>query len=150
MSSASVTPVAELHRQEVDALLDAELVDRNDVGVRELDRGLRFGDEALDEGFVGRELGADLFDDELLLEAACAAQGRQENARHAAHGDAALEDVFAEDLRKQGESPRPQVYTFATRWASSTTAADSLCQDRSSEPPLTSLKLTEQAEHLLR
>ena len=38
-------PLREFHGDEVDALLDAELVDRHDIGVTELDRGFRFCDE---------------------------------------------------------------------------------------------------------
>ena len=44
-----LTPFDELHREEVRALLDAELVHRDDVGVRERDGRLRLLDEAADE-----------------------------------------------------------------------------------------------------
>ena len=74
-------------------------------GWRQLDGRLRFVDEPLHERLVDRELGADLFDDQLLLEAARPAERGQEDARHAADGDQALEDVFAEDLREHGAVP---------------------------------------------
>ena len=89
----------ELHRQEVRPELDAELVHRDDVRVGQRDGRLRLLDEALHELVVARELVADLLHDELLLEAARAAQRRQDDARHAAARELALEHVLAEDLR---------------------------------------------------
>ena len=65
----------------------------------ERDRGLRLFDEAAHPLVVERELVADLFDDELLLEAARTSQRRQDDARHSAARELPLEDVFAEDLR---------------------------------------------------
>ena len=96
----------ELHREEVRALLDAELVDGDDVRVAQRDGRLRFFDEAPDELLVERQLVADLLHDELLLEAAGAAQRREHDARHAAARELALEHVLAEDLRIHDESKR--------------------------------------------
>ena len=114
MSSASVTRRAQLHGEVVDALLDAELVDRDDVGVRQLDRGLRFVHEALDEGVVGGELGADLLDHELLLEAAGSAQRRQKTRAMPpiamGRSRTYLPKICGNRRRR---APRPQVYTFA-------------------------------------
>ena len=67
--------------------------------MRQVDGGLRLEDEAADELVVARELVADLLHDELLLEAARAAQGRQDDAGHPAARELALEHVLAEDLR---------------------------------------------------
>ena len=72
----------ELHGEEVRALLDPQLVDGDDVGMAERDGGLRLLHEAPDELLVERELVADLFDHELLLEASGPAQRGQHHAGH--------------------------------------------------------------------
>ena len=96
----------ELHREEVRALLDPELVDGDDVRVAQGDGRLRLLDEATHELLVERELVPDLLDDELLLEAARAAQRREHDARHAAARELAFEHVLAEDLRIHAGSKR--------------------------------------------
>ncbi len=85
-----------LHRQEVDAVHDAQLVDRDDVRVAHLDDRLRLLDEHLDEARVGGQLRQDLLDDELLLEAAEPPQPRQVDAGHAAAGDLLIEKILPE------------------------------------------------------
>jgi len=74
-----------------------------------------FLDEATNELLIERELVADLLHDELLLEAAGAAQGREHHARHASARKLALEHVFAEDLRihaLRSVSGRPRTGPF--------------------------------------
>ena len=97
----------ELHREEVRSELDPELVHRDDVRVRQVDGGLGLEDEPADEVVVARELVADLLHDELLLEAAGAAQSRQDYAGHPPASQLALEHVFAKHLRVHWAVPEP-------------------------------------------
>ncbi len=98
-----------LHRQEIGPELHAELVDGHDVRMREGDRRLRLFDEPAYELLVARELFAHLLDDELLLEASRAPQRRQDDPRHAAARELALEHVLAEDLGVHWQSgPQPR------------------------------------------
>jgi hypothetical protein len=62
-------PLAQLHRDVIDAELDPQLVNGNDVGVAQLDGDFRLFHETAHEGVVERKLGTNLFDHEALLEA---------------------------------------------------------------------------------
>src|SRR6185312_8681449 len=114
-------PVDELERQEVGAVDHAELEDGDDVGVRERDGELGFGDEEIDELVALRQLVADLFDDEHLLEAARPEELGAPYHRHAAFAEALLELVLAERdrvHRRQSVTRRRLVLLYA-RCASS-------------------------------
>ncbi len=85
-----------LHREEVVALLDADVEDLRDVRVMELGREPRFVEEHVHELRVVDELRHDPLDDHELLEALDALGAREEQLRHPAHRDLADELVPAE------------------------------------------------------
>src|SRR5262249_14683266 len=74
----------ELHRNEVRALFDAELVDWDDVRMCQRDRGLRLFDQPAHERLIERQLVADLLHHKPLFEATRAAQSGEDHARHSA------------------------------------------------------------------
>jgi hypothetical protein len=85
-----------LHRQEIDAPFDAELVHRHDVRVREGHQGLGLVHEHRDEARILREVREDLLDHQPLLEAPEPAEARQVDAGHPSPRDLLVEKVLAE------------------------------------------------------
>jgi hypothetical protein len=85
-----------LHRDVVRVGDLPELVDRNDVRVRQLPGDLRLVDEHLDEIFILRHRRQDPLDRQDLLEALHAERLRRVDLRHATDRDAVDEQVLAE------------------------------------------------------
>ncbi len=69
VQAAEIAALHVLQRQEVLVVHHADLIDRHDVAVRELDRDLRLLDEALQEVLVLRQIGQDFLDHDGLFEA---------------------------------------------------------------------------------
>lgn len=88
-----------LHREEVRAVHDAELVHGHDVRMTELHERVRLAHEELDEARIDRELREDLLHDERLLEAAEASEAGAVHARHPPACQEAVEQVAPEGLR---------------------------------------------------
>ena len=79
-----------LHDDEVGATLLAPVVDRDDVGVREIGSGLRLPAEALHEGGIGGELGKQDLDGDRPVEQGIAGE---EDIGHSSTGDATVKFV---------------------------------------------------------
>ena len=94
---AQVVALDVLEDDEVLAVLrDAQIVDLDDVPVRERRVNARLGQQHLDEAFVLREVGKDALDRDELLEALGRDDTAFENLGHTAHGDQLEELVLAE------------------------------------------------------
>lgn len=89
-------PAHELHHHVEHAVLDTELEDRDDVGVRQPHARLRLIDEPSNEGLIGAELRPDQLHDELFLEALGAGHRREEDLRHPAAREASLQQELTE------------------------------------------------------
>ena len=74
----------------------AQIVDLDDVAVRERRVDARLGQQHLDEALVLREIGQDAFDRDELLETFGGDDAAFEDLGHAAHGDLLQELVLAE------------------------------------------------------
>ena len=92
-----------LHRQEVDAVDQAQIVDRDDVRMTQADHGRGLAHEELHEARVARQLREDLLHHQLLLEAGESAQPCAEDARHPSARDLLVQEVVAEG---RGRPPR--------------------------------------------
>jgi hypothetical protein len=86
-------PVHELHDDVVGVVLQAELVDLGDVGVRERDGDLGLVHQHVHEARVERVLREDLLDRDLLLEAGDAVRARRVDLGHATGGHAPQQRV---------------------------------------------------------
>ena len=94
---AQVVALDVLEDDEVLAVLgDPEIVDLDDVAVRERRVDARLGQQHLDEALVLREVGEDALDRDELLEAFGRDDTAFEDLGHAAHGDLLEELVLAE------------------------------------------------------
>ena len=93
---AQVVALDVFEDDEVFAVLrDAQIVDLDDVAVRERRVDARLGQQHLDEAVVLREVGKDPFDRDELLEAFSGNDAALEDLGHAAHGDLLQELVLA-------------------------------------------------------
>ncbi len=100
---AQRTAVDEVHRQESEILVLADVVDPDDAAMRDLAGENELAAEALDDGWVGREVGPqDLQGDrnaELLVE-------RPVDHPHPAEAHQPVQPVAARDQRPRSETPR--------------------------------------------
>ena len=94
---AQVVALDVLEDDEIFALLgDAEIVDLDDVAVRERRVDARLGEQHLHEALVLREVGEDALDRDAFLEALRRDDASLENLGHPAHGDLLEQLVLAE------------------------------------------------------
>ena len=86
---------------------DPEVVDLDDVAVRERRVDARLGEQHLDEALVLREVGQDALDGDELLEAFGGDDAAFEDLGHAAHGDQ-LEELVLAELHAGSRQAKPE------------------------------------------